>query len=95
MIDRSAARSIATAYTRGICPPDDELVISDDDTIETAYGWVFFYDSKRFLETGAFEYMLAGNGPPLVEKSDGSVHPLTSALPVDEAIRDYERAREQ
>ena|SRR5215510_11800310 len=58
-------------------------------TIEKPYGWIFFFQSKRFLETGALSDMLVGNGPILVENS-GHLIRLPTAIPVEEALKRYE-----
>lgn len=51
----------------------DELVIVDDDTLEREWGWVFFYTSRRWLETADTRYRVSGNGPLIVNRYDGSV----------------------
>ena len=41
----------------------NELKVIDDLTIAKDYGWVFFYNSARYPETGDVRFALAGNGP--------------------------------
>lgn len=67
-----------------------ELVILDDLTRPKPYGWIFFYNSKKFLETDDIMWALAGNGPAVV-LHDGEVHFLTTAYPIEEAIAMFER----
>jgi hypothetical protein len=89
-ISEARARALAEiekGFTQG-----DEPVIGDDYTQEKSYGWVFFYQSKRYIETGDPSTMLAGNGPVVVLRDDGSVHLLGSALPPDETLRQFEVA---
>ncbi len=70
MIDKKTAEKIVTEYLNHCYPVQgDKLVILDEYTIETAYGWVFFFNSQRYLETNDFHYMVAGNGPLLVKKN--------------------------
>jgi hypothetical protein len=69
---------------------NDTLVIGDDYTISRPYGWVFFYQSRRFLENGDPSDALAGNGPVVVLSRDGSIHHLGSAHPVEETLRQFE-----
>jgi hypothetical protein len=71
----------------------NELAILDDHTIETDFGWVFFWNSRRFSETGEFQYALAGNSPLIVDRSDGLVHETSTAYPVEEIIDNYRRSR--
>lgn len=40
---------------------------------EESFGWVFFYDSKEFLETGDFSKAVAGNAPILIDKMTGEL----------------------
>lgn len=73
--------------------PGDELVIVDENTIEKDYGWVFFYTSRRYVETGDISEMVVGNGPIVVEKADGSITRLGTARPVEHYLREYESKR--
>ena len=67
----------------------DEPVILDEYTVERDFGWVFFYDSRRHQETGAFAYVIAGNAPLIVNKFDSSLHHTGTAFPVEHYIREY------
>jgi len=71
--------------------PEDPFVVVDADTIEKSFGWVFFYNSKTFLETGAFSYRLAGNGPVIVNKFNGEIEFFGTSRPPLELITEYER----
>lgn len=70
----------------------DGYAVLDGETMEKPYGWIFFYQSRKYLETGDEGYMLAGNGPVAVLR-DGSVHHLGSGSPAGEAIRAFEVER--
>ncbi|UMY66463.1 MULTISPECIES: YrhB domain-containing protein [unclassified Flavobacterium] len=50
-----------------------ELVILTDLLIRTQHGTVFFYTSKKYLETQEDIYGIAGNAPFLVEKNTGNI----------------------
>lgn len=58
-------------------------------TQEESFGWVFFYQTKEFLETGNLSAMLAGNAPFIVNRRDGGIHVLGTANPVDVYLREY------
>ncbi len=59
---------------------------------EKPYGWIFSYDSQRFIDTGNHEYCLIGNGPLLVEKISGEVIFFSSEPAAFLAeLRDHER----
>jgi hypothetical protein len=87
----SEARSRAIRFLNDAVDQEAGAVdILDAATIERRYGWVFFYNSVRYLETGDPAFALAGNGPIVVLRKDGAVIPLGSAQPVDDALRDLE-----
>jgi Immunity protein 35 len=65
----------------------DELDIIHSNTIDASEGWIFFYNSKDFIETGDLSSALAGNGPIFVDRN-GVVKMLPSAIPWEVAIRD-------
>lgn len=66
-----------------------EFVILDEHTIEEDFGWVFFYQSKQYLETNDFRFALAGNAPYIVNKLDGSIHVTGTAHPTEYYIQNY------
>lgn len=70
---------------------DNPSIVIDKHTIEKAYGWIFFFDSKKFMETGALKYALVGNGPVVVDKFSGSLEFLGCNKPSQDIIKDYER----
>lgn len=70
---------------------DDELIIVKEETIEKPYGWVFFYNSRRYLETDDFSYALAGNGPAVFNRHKASIDYLGTALPIEDEIVRYEQ----
>jgi hypothetical protein len=89
-IDSQNAQDIAVRYVNAHYEIiGDVLVILEESTIVKPYGWVFFYDSQRFLKTGKFSYRLAGNGPVLVTR-DGEIYPFGTVHEVDFYLNDYE-----
>jgi hypothetical protein len=90
-MNRDSARTAAEAFVAGIGRTmGRDLALLDDQTIEFASGWVFFYDSRRYIEGGAIRDALAGNAPLIVSRCDGSVHVTGTAHPVEVYIRDFE-----
>jgi hypothetical protein len=69
----------------------DSLLILDERTLEKPWGWVFFYNTGRFIETGDSLYALAGNAPYLVERATGRLLPTGTAYPLDHYLAAYER----
>jgi hypothetical protein len=69
--------------------PGAPFAIVESHTIEKPYGWIFFYQSTKFLQTGLDQDKLAGNGPIIVNKYDGTIEFLGSTT-TWELIAEYE-----
>jgi len=91
MLTKAEALEIVSRKLQEINTTDDLFVVVDEHTIEKPFGWVFFYNSKKFVETGIFQYRLAGNGPVIVNKFSGDVEFHGSAESLEEIIEDYLR----
>lgn len=51
---------------------DDEILILGEETRETSDGWIFQYNSRKYLETGNTLFMMQVNYPIIVNKADGT-----------------------
>ncbi|WP_343639681.1 YrhB domain-containing protein [Roseateles sp.] len=71
-------------------PGGDSLVLLLQHTIERPFGWVFFYTSRLYRETGEARYALAGNAPFIVNRRSGEVVITGTARPVEQYIAEYE-----
>ncbi|MGK4003473.1 YrhB domain-containing protein [Sorangium sp. So ce1036] len=69
------------------------VVILDEKTIEKPYGWVIFYNSRRYVETGELIHSLIGGGPVVVLSETGEVFELGSARPGAVEVEVFERER--
>jgi hypothetical protein len=95
MISADEAREIASQYVlRQERRSGITLKLVHEQTIEKPFGWVFFYDSKAFLETGNFESTILGNAPIIVNRRTGELHVTGTAKPIEEYIADYDRELE-
>ena len=72
--------------------PELDLIIFDEHTLETDIGWVFFWNSRQYIEQGDYRYALAGNGPFLVDRCDGSIHQFPTAYPTEENLERYRQS---
>ena len=90
-MNQQEAQRVALEYlkSRAGVAPELQLEILEQATIEKPYGWVFFYQSKKYLKTGSISDALFGNGPVLVLGS-GKIVQLPTAIPTDEALKRYE-----
>jgi hypothetical protein len=93
MDKQDAAQRALKHINRSFDHPTDSLVLLDEETLDRSYGWVFFYQSKNYVETGRSSSRLAGNGPIVVLRSDGSIHELGTANPLEDEIAAFERER--
>ena len=69
-----------------------DLVLESEKTMDTDVGWVFFYNSREFVETGDPRASVIGNAPLLIDGRTGLVHLLGTERPVEAYIDDYRRS---
>lgn len=72
-------------------PDDDEVIILELETIDKPWGWIFFYTSRKWIETNDDLYALAGNAPILVEKATGKLFETGTAYSIEHYIAQYEK----
>ena len=90
MLTFQQAREIAEQTIGGYLLEDDACQIIDSATLERPYGWVFFYQSRSYLESGDQIRMLAGNAPLIISKLTGSVTLTGTAMPIEHYLSQYE-----
>jgi len=90
MIDKSSAIELVSKKLLEMAPVGDSWVVIPEKIIERSFGWVLFYNTKEYVETGDFMYRLAGNGPVIVEKISGAVKFFGSNESLEEIYRLYE-----
>jgi hypothetical protein len=71
-------------------PVGDSWIIYVERTIERPFGWVVFYGSRLYTETGEARYAVAGNAPFIVNRSTGAVVPTGTSQPLECYIAEYE-----
>lgn len=67
----------------------EPLSLVNSEILKKDFGWVFFYNSKKYIETGDFRSMLAGNAPFIVDRNSGEIHVTGTAKPIEDYIADY------
>jgi len=65
------------------------VAIIEKATQEFDVGWVFFYQSSRFLKTGDTQGALVGNAPLFVSRQDGRGAFISCHRPIVESIDAY------
>lgn len=86
-MNKEKAQAIAE---RHMSPYLDDLVLMHDATEEFNFGWAFYFQSKKYVETCDFYDMLIGNGPLLVERKTGKVHEIGSAVSAKDCAEAFE-----
>jgi hypothetical protein len=91
MLTRSQAKQLVQRQLASeVSGTDYEIAVIDSATLERHFGWVFFYQSKKYLLTGNYSDQLAGNAPLIVNRHTGEVITTGTAEPIEEYIASYE-----
>lgn len=91
MIDKAKAVELARTYVSKLSVGGrTDVVLREDRTIERPFGWVFFYESGKYLETGDEHFAALGNSPLFVDRRDGSLHVAGTARRIIYYIERYE-----
>jgi hypothetical protein len=70
-----------------------DFVMLHEHTLEFEAGWVFFYQTKEYVETGDITKMTGENAPVIVDKETGTLHVTGTLLPVEKYMREYMKNR--
>lgn len=65
---------------------EDEVVIDLSANMQAAGSWVFFYNTRVYVETRSTAHALAGNGPVIVSGDDGRARVASSATPWEDQL---------
>ncbi|MGB3177539.1 MAG: YrhB domain-containing protein [Albidovulum sp.] len=84
MITRNEAARLTQKELEG-----SDSILFEEPIADGTYGWVFAYQSAKYLETGNSLDMLAGNAPFLVERETGMLHVLGTAELVEHYIENF------
>jgi|GEM_PF-2820747 len=97
MIQKEDAYIIATEYINNYhnVGNNDGVVILDEKTIEINFGWIFFYESRLWVETKKIRYRMVNNFPIIVDRFDGKVSYFDGENGLDAGIEFYEKNRER
>lgn len=80
MINKEKAIHIAKKYLE---ENSIDAQVLESRTIEEENLWVFFYNSKEFIETGDLSFSLAGNAPLVILKHSGEILETGTARPLE------------
>ena len=92
MVTREEAQFLVEAMIAESDLRDGDLpTVVEDATIEKTWGWVFFYEWRRFLETGDNSSRLLANAPLIVNARTGVTTDIGKADPIEHHMAEYER----
>src|SRR5690606_3514130 len=66
------------------------MVVVDESTIQKPYGYVFFVNKQRYLETGDLRQAAIGAGPVVLDRERKQIVMLPTYLEAAVAIAEYE-----
>lgn len=89
MIKYTDALQIAKNYVASLNIEGVTPVIIEQEIKEHYFGWVFFYQSKEYLDTKNVSDMLGGNVPIIVNKYSGAITVTGTAYPIETYIEEY------
>lgn len=69
--------------------PNIKLAIQEEHTEAHHFGWVFYYNSVKFIESGDFSDALGGNAPLIIDKTSGKLIETVTARETEYYIRNY------
>ncbi|MEG4477747.1 YrhB domain-containing protein [Microcoleus sp. M2_C2] len=96
MLSRDQAQALAENELSSVSMAAEcELAIVASATLERPFGWVFFYESREYLDTGAASSRLAGNAPFFVNRLTGEVVAAGTAHSVEYYLALYEASLTQ
>jgi hypothetical protein len=87
MITKQQAEQLVYEHINAPSPqwPDmPEMIVVHTD--ERELGWVVYWTSRPYHETGEIQHAIAGNAPYLVCRQDGTLFETGTAPPIEERI---------
>ena len=99
MIDYNESLSIVNLYLKELEGKIElsskrskiELMLIESATLEKTYGWIFFYNSRQYIEEGNMSLALAGNTPLIVERRSGKLTVTGTARSIEYYSDLYEK----
>jgi hypothetical protein len=88
-MDFRKAAALATAWVDILL--EGQACIVREATIAKPYGWIFFYQSKQYIETGDFSAQLLGNAPIIIDRTTSEIRVTGTRLPLEHYLAEYEQ----
>jgi hypothetical protein len=88
-MDFEQAAALATAWVDIRC--EGRARIIRESTIAKPYGWIFFYQSKEFLDNGIESAAFVGNAPIIVNRNTSELRVTGTARTLERYLEEYEK----
>jgi hypothetical protein len=88
-MDFKKAAALATAWVDIVSEGKARIV--REATIAKPYGWVFFYQSRDFMDNGNEPALLVGNAPIIVDRNTSELRVTGTARTLDHYLDEYEK----
>jgi Immunity protein 35 len=88
LISRQKGRLVAESIAAKLS--GREVVVQDELTLERTSCWVFFYQSREYVDEPKRGNLMVGNAPIIVDRDDGAVSLTGTAFPIEDYVRAYE-----
>ena len=70
---------------------ETEVVVIEKATLTTPYGWIFFYQSKNYIDTNDYRETPVGNCPVLIDRFDGFLRTFGTTFSIEKYPADHEQ----
>ena len=92
MLNLEQAQAVAENHLQTLSARSGhDLVLHGEYTREEDFGWVFFFNTRAYVETGDINDALGGNGPLLVDAKSGKLLEAGTAHPTEHYVAVYKR----
>ena len=88
--ENSIQQLLDTLHDLDLSPSAPKMRVVAEHTDERPWGWIVYYQSERYLETGDPNDMLAGNGPYFVNRETSEMIITGTALSIEAYVQEYE-----
>jgi hypothetical protein len=77
-------------FERKVLASRPDCALMENASREYPCCFIFFYQSKKFIETGRFEDISVGSGPVLISRESGEVFETGSGFSVDHYVKAFD-----
>jgi hypothetical protein len=91
LVQERAMNSFGSALPSYSKKEHDHLVISNTEKYD--FGWVFYWNTQKYIETGDDRHALGGNAPMIVDRDSGNLHVTGTARRTSAYIDEYRKQK--